>query len=490
MVAEPVAALVPLRRRRRLSLLDKFAYASGNLETAIVTAAGVTTLVYYNQLLGVPAALCGTAFLIASLVDAFVDPTVGAWSDSVRTRWGRRHPFMFAAAFLIPIAFFCLYMPPSGLSPHGDFAWLTIFLVALNTSKAIFLVPHSALGAELTDDYHDRTAIFGWNYIVGSIGGAGLSAFVLKVMFPSRPHLENGLLDQPRYLWLAGGGAILCFLAVLGCTLATAKQIPWLHKHTRGERHRAMPFGHAAWTNLKALARNPSYVSICVCWLILAVSGGILGVVSTYTFLYALGMNTEQLSIRSLMILPGSFLAVPIAAFLVRWLDKKYTVIATIATTTTLLSTPFAMRLLGLLPPNGSEALAWTFFVFWALGYLTLPIVPIVIESQLVDVADEHELRTGNRAEGQIFAIRTFAIKLSTGLGGFLGGMSLQLIGFPQHAHTTSLSQGTIDGLLWLNGPIYWLIVAAGIGFCFLYRIDRKRHAQILAELEARRADP
>ena len=52
--------------------------------------------------------------------------------------------------------------------------------------------------------------------------------------------------------------------------------------------------------------------TICACWLILAISGGILGAVSTYTFLYALGMTTEQLSIRSLVMLPGSFVAVPV----------------------------------------------------------------------------------------------------------------------------------------------------------------------------------
>ena len=78
------------QRRRKLSRGAKLAFASGSLEEAMVGAAGIATMLYYNQVLGVSAALCGTAFLIASIVDAVSDPTVGAISDSVRTRWGRR----------------------------------------------------------------------------------------------------------------------------------------------------------------------------------------------------------------------------------------------------------------------------------------------------------------------------------------------------------------------------------------------------------------
>ena len=80
----------------------------------MIAAAAITTMIFYNQVLGVSAALCGTAFLIASLIDGFSDPIVGAFSDSVNTRWGRRHPFMFAAALPMGIFFYLLYQPPRG----------------------------------------------------------------------------------------------------------------------------------------------------------------------------------------------------------------------------------------------------------------------------------------------------------------------------------------------------------------------------------------
>ena len=114
--------------------------------------------------------------------------------------------------------------------------------------------------------------------------------------------------------------------------------------------------------------------------------------------------------------------------------------------------------------------------------------VPIVIDSQLVDIADEHELNTGKRAEGMIFSIRTFAIKMTLGIGGLMGGFGLELINFPEDASAATLDLAVIDGLLWMTGPLYIAILYTGICFCFMYRLDRKRHQEIIEVLESRRA--
>ena len=91
----------------------------------MVLAAQAITMIYYNQVLGVSAALCGAAFLIAAVADAISDPVVGALSDQVRTRWGRRHPLMLLSALPIALVFYGLYQPPTGLSEHGLFFWLS-----------------------------------------------------------------------------------------------------------------------------------------------------------------------------------------------------------------------------------------------------------------------------------------------------------------------------------------------------------------------------
>lgn len=477
-------------RTRRLGLRAKLAYSSGSLEEAMLGAAGVATMIFYNQVLGVSAALCGTGFLIASIVDAVSDPLAGAVSDSVRTRWGRRHPFMFVAAFPLAAFFFGLYQPPRGLTQTGLFAWFTAMLVGLRLAKTFFAVPYSALGAELTDDYNERTSVFGWSYVVGMIGGVALTVFVLSIIFPTTSAYSNGLLNSGRYFMLAMFGAVVVFAVVMFCTFMTADQIPYLHRQRILADEIRRGYNHALrelWRNIRALIVNPSYLSVCLCWLILAISGGVLTVTSTYAFIYAFHFTTEQIAIRSFVTLPGAFCAIYLSSFLTKLLDKKMTVVLTILWATFLIGLPFTLRLIGWFPPNGTVWVLIAFFGIWALGFVALPVVPIVIDSQLVDVADEHELNTGNRAEGLIFSIRSFAIKLTSGLGGLLGGFGLEYIGFPKHANIDSLSPHVIDGLLFMQGPLYYIIVYTGLGFAMMYKIDKKRHAEILAILKTRR---
>lgn len=479
----------PPDRRRKVPLRTKLAFASGSIEEAMVAAAGVATMIYYNQVLGVSPALCGLAFLIASIADAISDPLVGSITDAVRTRWGRRHPLMLASALPIAAAFYAIYQPPAFLDEHGLSLWLAGSLVAMGIAKDFYALPHNAMGAELTDDYNERTSIFGWNYITGALAGMLLGAFILTVLFPTTPEFANGLLDRERYQDLALIGAVVCAAAVVFCTLATWDQIPYLHApppRSAGQRYQEAIA--ETWTNLKGLATNRSYLSVCLCWFILAVSGGILGVVGSYAMLYGFAFRTEELAILRFVTLPGILLSVPLALWLTRKLDKKYTVVWTITASCLMVGSPYVLKLVGLFPETGSPAALPTFMVLHAIGYIALPVVPIVINSQMVDIADDHELKTGNRAEGLIFSVRLFALKATSGLGAMIAGIGLEVINFPKNARPETLPTDVLDGLMFMMGPLYYLIVFAGLGFVLLYRIDRARHAEILKALETRRA--
>ena len=121
------------------------------------------------------------------------------------------------------------------------------------------------------------------------------------------------------------------------------------------------------------------------------------------------------------------------------------------------------------------------------LGYLVLPLAPIVIDSQLVDITDDHEYRTGQRSEGVVFSVRTFAMKATSGIGGLIGGFGLDLISFPKNAVVGEVHEAALDGLLFMSGPLYWMIVAAGMGFMVMYQLTEARHREILQVLNERR---
>ena len=475
-----------LNRRRKLSVRTKVLFASGALQEAVVTAGGIATVLFYNQLLGVSPALVGTAFLIASAFDALSDPLIGAITDRFRSKWGRRHPFMFASALPIGVSFYFLYQPANDLTEIGYFVWLCFFLILLRLSQTLYLIPHDALGAELTDDYEERTSIFGYNYVATSALSLIVVGIFYAVIFPSNPEFDNGLLNPAGYFVLAAVGSVTIVFSVLTCTLGTVEQIPYLHNVELGNK-----FSFANYiTQLKALIKNISYISACLSLLTIYSGLGIISVVSTYAYVYVYELSTEGMVWASVAKSPGILIALPLLAYLSRRMEKKTILIVSTLATCALVSLPHNLKMVDLFPSNDSVFLLFALFVPLLLAYMVFPVSAIIIDSQLADVADEHELRTGERSEGVIFSVRSFGIKTTQGVGGFLAGFGLEFIGFPENAEVGDLTGETITGLLFLNGPSYLAIYLLAVLFMTLYALDKKTHGEVLRQLEKKRELP
>src|SRR3954469_14627545 len=129
----------------------KFLYALGAVAFGVKdNGFGVFLLLYYNQVLGLPAGLAGTALLIALFVDAFIDPVVGHLSDNLHSRWGRRHPFMYAAAVPVAVIYALLWTPPH-LGQTALFFYLLFGTILVRSLITCYEIPSAALAAELTD---------------------------------------------------------------------------------------------------------------------------------------------------------------------------------------------------------------------------------------------------------------------------------------------------------------------------------------------------
>ena len=127
-----------------IGLHNRLLYSSGIVSHALKEAAmGVFVLLYYKQVLGLSGTLTGLAIGISIIWDGISDPLIGAWSDRLRSRIGRRHPLMIAAVIPMAAGFVMLYGPPgSVLSDQGQlFAWLLISMLLLRTALTFFMVP-------------------------------------------------------------------------------------------------------------------------------------------------------------------------------------------------------------------------------------------------------------------------------------------------------------------------------------------------------------
>ena len=169
---------------------------------------GVFVLLYYKQVLGLSGTLTGLAIGISIIWDGISDPLVGAWSDRLRSRIGRRHPLMIAAVIPMAAGFVMLYGPPgSVLSDQGQlFTWLLISILLVRTALTFFMVPYLALGAEITEDYHERTQLAAVRTNMAWIIGTLVSATALIFLFKEENGLDGRFLID-NYHFFAGSTA-------------------------------------------------------------------------------------------------------------------------------------------------------------------------------------------------------------------------------------------------------------------------------------------
>ena len=192
---------------------------------------GGWVLVYYNQVLGLEPALAGLALALALVVDAVTDPLVGVWSDRARTRWGRRHPFMYAGILPFAVSFHALLQPPTDMSQSGLFVRLLCLAVAVRVSMTLYEIPRGALGPELTKDYDQRTQLIGWSTSYGWFGGAGFAWLTLAFLLPETAEYQGSraYLNPAGYRDMAWIGGLIIFATGMISTLGLHRHIPALH---------------------------------------------------------------------------------------------------------------------------------------------------------------------------------------------------------------------------------------------------------------------
>jgi GPH family glycoside/pentoside/hexuronide:cation symporter len=182
--------------KEKLSFNFKVAYGIGQAgEGMFGTGLGFFLLFYYSQILGLSPGLAGSAIGLAVMADAVSDIFAGSLSDHWQSRHGRRHPFMYASFVPLSVTFFLLFFPLVD-SELGLFIWLAVFTNLARTMMSLYHVPHIALGAEITEDINDRSALVASRQFFSNIGGlVALTSFSL-FSHPSWVRLA-GLMQKP-----------------------------------------------------------------------------------------------------------------------------------------------------------------------------------------------------------------------------------------------------------------------------------------------------
>lgn len=464
-----------------LPLRTKLAFGVGaSAEAAVGIGFSAFNMLFYNNVLGLPAKWVGLAVGLALLFDAISDPLIGSLSDRVRSKWGRRHPFLFASALPLGASFVAIYAPPEGLGHRDLFLWLFGWTVAMRQSLTLYFVPHLALGAELSTDYIERSRVMSHNALFGVFGGAGIYLAAWQ-WFGSQP---GGAREAANFLPMAIAGGTFASTIILVSAWFTRDRIPYMAEPTVRPT-----FGIAQFfRELRECLANRNYRVLLIGLVFLSAAVGIREAVNAYMGIFFWEFPEADISYFGMASPPAYLLAFALVARLHRVIDKRGALILGIVILCAAAIVPVGLRLWGTFPENG-DPWVWRLIMLSVLVfYLGAAVLSITVMSALADVADDHEWHTGHRQEGVLYAARTFFGKATQGLGYGISGFALDAIGFVPDSVPGQIDPDVIYRMGLLDGPIAVTPAIIALFFYGAYRIDRKHLRTVQADL-ARRLD-
>jgi len=468
------------------------AFGAGGAAIGITSSGlNVLLLLYYHQIMHLHPALAGLALAIGLVVDGVADPVVGAWSDRIRHRLGRRHPFLLTAIVPLALCYMLIWFPPAPVGDQaGLFAYLLVTSSALRLALTFFDVPANALVAELTRDYEARTRLssakISASWMMANLTGIMMYAIWLKDA-PGAPS-GSGILSAEGYrtaaFWLGG----MVFVCAAALPLLLWNNIPYLRGVASAEPVVARRGGLKALASVGALYNERSIRALLATSLFLAVAQGVGQSLWVYLYVMFWGLAGTELNILQGAYLAAGVLVLTLLPRLARGRDKRRMALGVGAVFWVFNVAAVAARLAGVAPETGTALMVFL-SVHALIDALLLNMLLSLKMSMLTDAVEAVALTSGRREEGAILAGQTLVSKVSSAMGTMLAAGVLALIAFPEDA--TLVTRQILQGL----GGSYVVLVltmgAASMTALWGYRITRSQHHHHVATLEARAgADP
>ena len=483
-VAEPLSD--PIAREalaaRKPPLVVKLGYCFGQVVESGYLTANTFIFFYYTAVLGLPGSLVGLAVAISMVIDAALDPLIGSWSDSVRSKLGRRLPVMLVGAPLTFLSMGLLFMPPTGLAPFALFVWLTGMKMGVRAFASMFNIPFFALGGEMTDGYVERTRIVAYRLLAGIITSVTITALAYSVFFAG----EGGLQRPERYPHFGWAIASFMFAGALICCLGVwryAASLPRPLTPSTG-MFRRLP------AELAEIFKNRSFLIIFLSLFLLSSGYGAHSALNNHVYVFVWKLRPETMQILAYTALFGIFLATPLTPFLMTFMEKKAAAALSFVLMTAAFTVLPGLRAAGIYAPIGDEALPALVVNQLVLG-TGFGMMAVAFPAMMADAADEHEHLYGSRREGLFFSGLGFGGKAAGGMGALVGGLALDWLHFPREVgrqlHAV-VQEPVLAGLVVAWGIVPAMLLLTGAAVFWPYRISRARQTEIAAALALKRA--
>ncbi|MEW5829299.1 MAG: MFS transporter [Chloroflexota bacterium] len=460
-------------------MIKKLIYGSGDWGlSSLSMMRSVFYAIYLTDVVGLEARLASFGALVGIFWDALNDPLVGRLSDRVRTRWGRRRPFLLIFAVPFAVSMVMLWYAPPWTNQTALLFYVTLTFMLSDTLSTLISVPFLSLTPEIAPGYDDRTTLTGYRTFFQL--AAGLAVVVAAPAIVDAV-LAGGGTQQQGFLLVAavfGGLGAIPFLLIFAVIRETATddEIQTLPlRQTLRLAWQNVPFRYAIgihmlnWSAVDMIAVTFPY------FLLYWIAGGDL---LAKVDLFGLSLSLESAFFGLLML--GCILALPFWMWFSHRRNKRDAYV-------TGMLAMIAVELVIFTVQPGQVGLLLALGFLAGTGIATAYVLP---DSIFPDIIEWDELRTRRRQEGIYYGARSFIRKLTGGLTIFL---ALQLLGWagyqapPETATSFQQPERVVTVIRLLVSPAGALLFSGAVAFAWFYPLDRARHARIQSLLSRRK---
>jgi glycoside/pentoside/hexuronide:cation symporter, GPH family len=442
----------------RLPRLTKFLYGIGDFGFACTdTTMQVLFAIFMTDVVGLKPAYAAAAIFFGRTWDYINDPLIGFFTDRVRSRWGRRRPFLLLGFIPFGLMFAMMWYRPVTDNQFLLAAYYALAYFLFDTSYTFVTMPYAALTPELTQDYDERTSLTTYRMAFSIIGS--LVAFVVPLMIIGSMRPENS-------------GRIF----TMGIIFGTACALPLLFTFF-GTRERPEYYAQSQPSlreSLRAVWKNRPFLFAAGIFLFTWTAADIIQAFLLYFLKYRMNLEAQSDLIMGAIFITA-LLVLPLWNWISRKTDKRKAYIAgMIFLSAVMIALIFISPSLGLPMVLAMAILAG--IGVSAIHVLTWAIIP--------DAVEVDELSTGHRHEGIFYSLVSLFKKIASSIAIPLTLLVLQWSGYISNAPIQKSS--AILAIRILIGPVPSVLLLGGIIFAIFYPLSRSSHARTREEIAAR----
>ena len=420
---------------------------------------------FSTDVLLIAPAIMGLIFSVSRIWDAISDPLVGYLSDRTTTSLGRRRTWILFSFVPIAIGFYAVFAPPVSLSGDALTWWMAASIIGFYSAMTIFFVPHMALGAELSNDYHERSRLFGLRhafYTVGSILSLGTMMLLLNEEFREGGDVRAMAEEYALY-------AIIAMSVLVLYAVVNLRERPEFQGRLNSSPTSAF---RDVW-------QNPHARLLVIVTFIENVGSSAIAVLTLYVTQYVVGAPLSAPFIILAYMLPSTA-SVPMWLPLSRRFGKIRVWMVGMALYGLAFGGMFFLPFL-----ESVDARLTLIIVMAAFAGLAAGCGGTIGPSVQGDVIDYDEYKTGERKEGSYFAVWNFTYKSALGVMLLLTGFVLEASGFvPNQPQTMTVQIAMVS----LYGALPLLCYAIGVVLFSRFKLTEQEYSVIRAELDRRAA--